>query len=334
MPGLSPAALLLCLAALFAGLAIGWLLRGRRSDAEKSAINSGWQTELEARTTEHQRLADQNTRLMEQVNQLQLSSRQAAARSQEQATALAAAEENRDELAREIRSIRSNLENLVSEKHRLSNDLSARRATEATAEAELSKKDQRIDKLSGELRKWQDRLPPLVDRFREKAADVDRLEAELDAARGRIAELELGVDMAETRVGLMMADELLDDTNASNEALGNTPAGDEPYDAAPVDTPAATEAPLDADEADAINGKHAFGGLRDDLKAIKGIGPAIEKTLNELGIFRYAQVADMSRYDIERIGNRLKGFKGRIEREDWMGQARALAQEKIAATER
>ncbi len=330
MPGQSPAALLFCLAALLAGLAIGWLLRGRRSNAEKSAINSGWQTELEARTTEHQRLADQNTRLMEQVNQLQLSSRQGATRAQEQAAALEAAEESRDELAREIRSIRSNLENLVSEKHRLSNDLSARRAAEATAEAELSTKNQRIDKLSGELRKWQDRLPPLVDRFREKAAEVDRLEAELDAARARVAELELGVDMAETRVGLMMADALLDDTNASNEALGSA----EPDDAAPVDAPAEVEAPLDDDaEPEVVNGKQAFGGLRDDLKAIKGIGPAIEKTLNELGIFRYAQVADMSRCDIERIGNRLKGFKGRIEREDWMGQARALAQEKLTATE-
>ena len=63
---------------------------------------------------------------------------------------------------------------------------------------------------------------------------------------------------------------------------------------------------------------------RDDLKLIKGVGPAIEKTLNEMGIFRFHQIAEMSEYDIDRIAHRLKGFRSRIYREDWMGQAREL----------
>ena len=63
---------------------------------------------------------------------------------------------------------------------------------------------------------------------------------------------------------------------------------------------------------------------RDDLKQIKGVGPAIEKTLNELGIFRLSQIAEMSEYDIDRVAKRLKGFRSRIYREDWIGQARDL----------
>jgi predicted flap endonuclease-1-like 5' DNA nuclease len=63
---------------------------------------------------------------------------------------------------------------------------------------------------------------------------------------------------------------------------------------------------------------------RDDLKQIKGIGPAIEKTLHELGIFRFDQIAEMNEYDIDRIAKRLKGFRTRIYREDWIGQARDL----------
>ena len=63
---------------------------------------------------------------------------------------------------------------------------------------------------------------------------------------------------------------------------------------------------------------------RDDLKKIKGVGPAIEKTLNELGIFRFDQIAEMSEYDIDRVARRLKGFHSRIYREDWIGQAREL----------
>ena len=57
---------------------------------------------------------------------------------------------------------------------------------------------------------------------------------------------------------------------------------------------------------------------------IKGVGPAIEKTLNEMGIFSFQQIADMSEYDIDRVARRLKGFHSRIQREDWIGQARML----------
>ena len=63
---------------------------------------------------------------------------------------------------------------------------------------------------------------------------------------------------------------------------------------------------------------------RDDLKMIKGVGPAIEKTLNEMGIFSFQQIADLSEYDIDRVARHLKGFHSRIHREDWIGQARML----------
>ena len=69
---------------------------------------------------------------------------------------------------------------------------------------------------------------------------------------------------------------------------------------------------------------------RDDLKLIKGVGPAIEKTLNELGISRFDQIAQMSEYDIDRVANRLKGFRSRIYREDWIGQARNLHDQKVS----
>jgi len=67
---------------------------------------------------------------------------------------------------------------------------------------------------------------------------------------------------------------------------------------------------------------------RDDLKQIKGIGPSIEKTLNDLGVYRFHQIAEMSEYDIDRIAQQLKGFRSRIYREDWIGQARDLQYQK------
>jgi predicted flap endonuclease-1-like 5' DNA nuclease len=63
---------------------------------------------------------------------------------------------------------------------------------------------------------------------------------------------------------------------------------------------------------------------RDDLKRIKGVGPAIEKILNDLGIFRYRQIAEISDRDVDRVADRLRGFRSRIYREDWIGQARVL----------
>jgi predicted flap endonuclease-1-like 5' DNA nuclease len=62
----------------------------------------------------------------------------------------------------------------------------------------------------------------------------------------------------------------------------------------------------------------------DDLKRIRGIGVLIEKKLNALGIATYEQIANWTAEDIERV-SRVLEFKGRIERENWVEQARILA---------
>ncbi len=43
-----------------------------------------------------------------------------------------------------------------------------------------------------------------------------------------------------------------------------------------------------------------------------------------MGIFHFHQIAEMSEYEIDRVAKRLKGFRSRIYREDWIGQAREL----------
>ena len=61
----------------------------------------------------------------------------------------------------------------------------------------------------------------------------------------------------------------------------------------------------------------------DDLKLISGIGPKLEQVLNGRGILRFADMAAWNQADIERIDAEL-GFDGRIRRDDWVGQAKAL----------
>jgi predicted flap endonuclease-1-like 5' DNA nuclease len=66
------------------------------------------------------------------------------------------------------------------------------------------------------------------------------------------------------------------------------------------------------------------GTKRDDLKRIRGVGVLIEKKLGSMGITTYAQIANWSASDIDRVSGVLD-FKGRIERENWVEQARILS---------
>jgi predicted flap endonuclease-1-like 5' DNA nuclease len=61
-----------------------------------------------------------------------------------------------------------------------------------------------------------------------------------------------------------------------------------------------------------------------DLKRIRGIGVLIERRLNAMQITSYEQIANWTAADIERVSRTLD-FKGRIERENWVEQARILA---------
>ena len=62
----------------------------------------------------------------------------------------------------------------------------------------------------------------------------------------------------------------------------------------------------------------------DDLKAISGVGPKLEKVLNRSGISTYTQLAALTEAEIADLDARL-GLSGRIGRDDWVGQAAALA---------
>jgi len=70
---------------------------------------------------------------------------------------------------------------------------------------------------------------------------------------------------------------------------------------------------------------------KDDLKLISGIAEVNETKLNELGIWRFSQIAAWTPENIEWVGHYL-AFPGRIEREDWVGQAKELLSQKATET--
>jgi predicted flap endonuclease-1-like 5' DNA nuclease len=289
---------------LVGGLA-GWIVRGNRSQQEKAAINSGWQDQMEAQRIEHQRLTRQNKSLMDQVSQFQASNQDAKKRAKELSEAARQAYERRDELQREIKDVRSDLETVLSQRDKLRSDI----AHQDSEKADSEEKDEKIFQLSRELESWHQRLPPLIERYRVRNEQAEQLEAELAEARRQIEELHTANDEDQTQI------EAVQDPDALTSGLG---ASNDPSDA--------DESATDPDAGSSLTAYDGGDGhpLREDLKQIKGVGPAIERTLNEMGIYRLQQIADMTEYDIDRVAERLKGFHSRIYRENWIGQAREL----------
>jgi NADH-quinone oxidoreductase subunit E len=95
--------------------------------------------------------------------------------------------------------------------------------------------------------------------------------------------------------------------HAADEGEGTVGAGED----SPGTRPATLDAPRD--------------GGADDLKKIRGIGPKLEQMLHGMGIFHYDQIADWSEDEIAWVDANLEGFKGRVTRDAWVGQAAMLA---------
>lgn len=65
----------------------------------------------------------------------------------------------------------------------------------------------------------------------------------------------------------------------------------------------------------------------DDLKKISGVGPVLEKKLNAAGIKTFQDIIDLTPEKRDEVEEQLS-FKGRMEREDWLGQAKQFEAEK------
>lgn len=158
--------------------------------------------------------------------------------------------------------------------------------------AASKEKDEKIFALSRELESWQQRLPPLVDKYREKHDETSIIIDELEAEKQRSAELSNSL-----RTRIM--------PSAWHTGEAKDPPANGDASALPMDNEARNNA--------------------DDLTRIKGVGPALEKMLNSIGIFNLAQIAALDDADIERISAQLPQFPGRIRRDRWVEQARELS---------
>jgi NADH-quinone oxidoreductase subunit E len=110
--------------------------------------------------------------------------------------------------------------------------------------------------------------------------------------------------------------------------LGGRPAAAAP-EIAPAPSAAAAPAAAPAAHVAAQKRPEALAAARDgkpdDLKVIKGIGPKLEDLCHRLGFFHFDQIANWTAKEIAWVDDNLEGFKGRVTRDDWVGQAKVLA---------
>lgn len=89
----------------------------------------------------------------------------------------------------------------------------------------------------------------------------------------------------------------------------------------------------DISAANDANGHGEAPQEMDNLQEIVGIGKVFERTLHDLGIYTYRQIASFGPSDVARVNAALKEFRGRMEQDDWIGQAKELLYKKYGEAE-
>lgn len=114
-------------------------------------------------------------------------------------------------------------------------------------------------------------------------------------------------------------------TQVANLDLPLDPTPTPPTPTKAVDVPTPPDAPDGPIGAKPAGLAEARDGLPDDLTKIKGIGPKMEKLCNRLGFWHYDQIAAWTQDEVAWVDDNLEGFKGRVTRDAWVAQAKALS---------
>ena len=170
-------------------------------------------------------------------------------------------------------------------------------ARDGAAQARIAALQNELAESDAALNETKDRLIAVQMDARAVEAKASPLQAELAQAK-RAAEQAMEQEMRQRELTAQLRDEL------AALKRGSAPK------AAPRKAPEPAPAP--------------DGAKADDLTVIKGIGKVIEKKLHEMGITSFRQIAAMTPEDAHRVNEAIE-FPGRVERENWIEQARTLS---------
>ena len=315
------------LAALAVGILIGWLLRrwfggeGKLKDvrAELEAKNVRY-AELSSELGESKlQVESLNRELESSVSRAREELEAANARAGELETGLAAAQDHLDSAAARAGELEARVGSVAAEKDAEIARLGSSVAGIAALESSVAERDARITELESEAAGLKSDLKAtaseLVEVRTSHAACVVTAENNL----GRIAGLETVIAERDKKIADL----------EEHAAATSAPPG------ADIAAAAARSADLEGLAALEEEGEGSgsvplttFGTAgadhADDLKVINGIGPKMEELLNGFGIRAWDQLAALSPEEVNRVDEALEEFPGRIERDQWVEQARDL----------
>lgn len=210
---------------------------------------------------------------------------------------------------------------------------------QATNVQEVGDAEAKTAELEAALAAARTELDVSQSRIADFDARLSTTNADLDAAHARVSELEARAHEEETggaeligqlRVELAERDRRIAALEAAAAPAGvssDTHVPRHGFVSTTSDTPPRSDAT--GDDIGISIADHV-----DDLKVIRGIGPRMEELLTTLGITSWEQLADLDEAGVARVDNALGEFPGRIERDQWVDQARELVSRFPDATKR
>lgn len=279
----------------------------KASDAALKALEESLSEERRAKATIEVELRRERAELSEAKDAIDEARAEASRQVQAKQTALAAQESEANlkaEMARteieRLRSAQGKVGVASVQVQQLQAKVDQERKAKDVAEADRSRLIASEREAKAEIERLRSQLSVLSTKGQGYSGDAERLPRELSEARER--QQKLDAEIARLRKLL-----------SERETVSVKPAGKQTF---------TTDAPRPASLFD------RRPDTVDDLKEVRGIGPVMERILNENGCYHFKQLANFSPRDIEWISQALGSFPDRIERDNWVGQAKTLYFEK------
>lgn len=281
----------LLLAALVGG-AVGWMLRSIRQRARLDAIESRYLERVRVAERERDDFYRHREEMAARLNTVE--------------------QENDDRLAR-IRSLEGRVDAAEKSEAMRAEELTTVRTTLSSVRGDLLESERACEALEERLARYEDR-GPAVDPEATEGADEPASEPANEPAVERTPE------------------QASDDTDR-DAAPGRVPeaAPESENSAAGVESDPRGGGAAAPDVRPEVRPGWLLGhpqGHADNLKKIRGVGRVLERTMNDLGVFHFRQIAGWTSSDVEWIASHIDIYPDRIERDGWIDQARELDEQK------
>ena len=222
-------------------------------------------------------------------------------------------------------------------------------------EASIKQRDSSISALEGEIARIVNELTPLRDRLDQRDIQVQELKQETHTLQQRIPAFkstisardahirELEILINEAQKALLKPANLATHKNGNvngnvihlngnGNGLAHKTGAATTKENKTKNSNTAKNKPVDTSQKSKVRSYGLKKPTRkpDELKLITGIGETLEKTLHECGIYYFEQIASFNHRDVSAVDD-LLNFKGRVERDNWIQQARKLMKGKVAS---